>query len=87
MARTHEPARQQPWIEGGALQPLIAFPAEDGGAIYFTRVEDARAAITDEMIEEALGLAGAWSDLADRDVEGELDRMRHESPPTPPIAE
>jgi hypothetical protein len=47
--------------------------------------EEADAAITDAMIEQAIGLAGAWRDLADEDVEGALERMRHESPPSPPF--
>jgi hypothetical protein len=36
-------------------------------------------------IQEALALAGAWSDLPSEHMEEELDRIRHESKPTPPF--
>jgi len=32
-----------------------------------------------------LDLIGAWSDIPWDEMEAELDRIRHESPPTPPI--
>lgn len=38
-----------------------------------------------KAIEEALALAGAWSDLPSDDMEEQLDRIRHASTPTPPI--
>lgn len=86
MARAQE-TEQQPTLIAGPDQPLFAIPMDDGTVRYFRSEEEADAAITDEMIAEAIRQAGAWSDLADEDVEGALDRMRHESPPTPPIAE
>lgn len=36
-------------------------------------------------VKEALALAGAWADLPSEHLEEELDRIRHESKPTPPI--
>jgi uncharacterized protein (DUF433 family) len=36
-------------------------------------------------IEEVLSLAGAWGERDWNEVEQELDRIRHESTPTPPI--
>src|SRR5437016_322913 len=36
-------------------------------------------------VEEALALAGAWGERDWNEVEQELDRIRHESTPTPPI--
>jgi hypothetical protein len=36
-------------------------------------------------VKEALDLAGAWSDLDWDDTIAALDRIRHESKPTPPI--
>ncbi len=85
MARAHEAARQQGSLQVGPGQPLFAIPTEDGGTVYYTSEESA-AAITDEMVQRALRLAGAWSDLADQDVEGDLERMRHEKSPSPPIS-
>lgn len=37
-------------------------------------------------VRDALALAGAWSDLKDDEFEA-LDRIRHESKPTPPMDE
>ncbi len=39
-----------------------------------------------KAIEETLALAGSWSDLNWEQMQGELDRIRHESKPTPPLA-
>lgn len=64
---------------------VIALPASAGGIVSYASVAEAQAAITDEMIAEAISLAGAWSDLADHDVEGELDQLRHDVPPSPPV--
>jgi hypothetical protein len=36
-------------------------------------------------VGEALGLVGAWSDLDWDEMIEALDRIRHESKPTPPI--
>jgi hypothetical protein len=38
-----------------------------------------------DLIEDALSLAGAWSDLDWAETAEALDRIRHASPPTPPI--
>jgi hypothetical protein len=68
--------------------PLIALLVNvDGHDVvrYFTSEEDAEAAISDEDIEQAVATFGAWSDLDADEVLAELDRIRHESPPTPPI--
>jgi hypothetical protein len=84
MARLHETEQPLPLI-AEPDQPLFAIPLDDGTVRYFMSEEEADAAITDAMIEQAIGLAGAWRDLADEDVEGALERMRHESPPSPPF--
>ena len=39
-----------------------------------------------KSVQDALALAGAWSDLKDDEFEA-LDRIRHESKPTPPVDE
>lgn len=38
-----------------------------------------------QAIEETLALAGSWSDLNWEEMQHELDRIRHESNPTPPL--
>ncbi len=71
-------------------QPLIAIPMdEDGREVvrYFTDEQAADAATSDQSIQEALRLTGAWSDLDWDEMEEALHRMRHEAPPTPPIDE
>lgn len=65
-------------------QPLIAVPAErdgDEGVCYF---------VDDDAADRALGqgaikLAGVWSDLDADEMLDALERMRRETPPTPPI--
>lgn len=69
-------------------RPLIGviMDGEDRTANYFTE-EDAIASTVDpKAVEDALGLAGAWSDLDWGDMQESLDRIRHESTPTPPIS-
>ena len=39
-----------------------------------------------QAIEETLALAGSWKDLDFDDMIEQLDRIRHESKPTPPLA-
>jgi hypothetical protein len=68
--------------------PLIAvFFNIDGEEVvrYFTSEEEADAAITPEMRAESLAAIGAWSDLDLDELLDDLDRIRHSSPPTPPI--
>jgi hypothetical protein len=69
-------------------QPLIGIPFEEQGqqvVRYFAREEEADRAVADQEVQDAMSLAGAWSHLDwDAMVEA-LDRIRHESKPTPPI--
>ncbi len=39
-----------------------------------------------QAIEKVLALAGAWKDLPSEHIEEDLDRIRHSSKPTPPLA-
>lgn len=67
-------------------QPLIGIPFQENGhevVRYFT--EEKKADKVASGVDEALGLAGAWSDLNWEKMEQTLDRIRHESKPTPPI--
>ena len=69
-------------------QPLIGIPFEEKGqevVRYFAREDEADRAVADEEVEDALSLAGAWSDLDWEEMVEALDRIRHESKPTPPI--
>ncbi len=74
-------------------QPLIGVPTLHGAEEvirYFASEEDADRALADGSagIERVLRLAGAWEHLdADDgpDMLDELDRIRHESRPTPPL--
>jgi len=65
--------------------PLIVVPVGDAEVRYFTSVADADAYVGQDAIQEALDLAGAWSDLDGDAMLEALDRIRHESNPTPPI--
>jgi hypothetical protein len=69
-------------------QPLIGvFVERDGTEFvqYFTDEAALDEALGESRIEEALSLAGAWEDLDWEEAAEELDRIRHESTPTPPI--
>jgi len=82
-------ASQQPTFTISQNQPLIGIPFEEKGkevVRYFSEEALADRAISNDATEEALRLAGAWSDLSWDEMERELDRIRHESKPTPPIA-
>jgi hypothetical protein len=73
-----------------ADQPLIAiFVHENGRDLvrYFVDDDEADAQSSPASIQRALDLAGAWSDLDWDEMEEALDRIRHESIPTPPIEE
>lgn len=68
--------------------PLIGLvDTVDGREVvrYFVSEEDAEASISDEDVKRAFDTFGAWSDLDADEVLEALDRMRHESPPTPPL--
>ena len=69
-------------------QPLIGIPFEDQGqevVRYFAGEEEADRAVADQEVQDALSLAGVWSHLDWNEMVEALDRIRHESKPTPPI--
>jgi hypothetical protein len=69
-------------------QPLIGIPCEEngqGGVRYFTDEKAADAAVSDSITQAALSVIGAWRDMDWEEMVEALDRMRHESKPTPPI--
>lgn len=69
-------------------QPLIGIPFKENGqevVWYFSEEAQADKAVSEDTTQAALRLAGAWSDLDWDDMEQALDRIRHESKPTPPF--
>jgi hypothetical protein len=69
-------------------QPLISIPFEENGQAmvwYFPSEEAANAALPRSTTQKALNVIGSWSDLDWNEMIESLDRIRHESKPTPPI--
>lgn len=77
--------RQFNSLAAGIDEPLIVVPVGDNEVRYFTSDEDAEAFVSDSSATAPIRLAGVWSDLDWEDAEAALDRIRHESSPTPPI--
>lgn len=70
-------------------QPLLGVLLQTDGeevVCYFAEETQADAAIPPRATQDALGLAGVWHDLDWEAMEKALDRIRHESPPSPPLA-
>lgn len=90
MAQSFE---QQPSFQVPESQPLIAVPLEENGrrvVRYFVDEETAdRELAQRRTTRDVRHLAGAWArldpELAWEELADELDRIRHESKPTPPI--
>ena len=85
-------AEMQPMQEQGFIvrrdQPLIGVPLEEGGqevVRYFTDEVEADRALGQETVQQALGVIGAWQAIDTPDALDILDRIRHDSKPTPPI--
>jgi hypothetical protein len=73
-------------LQNHTQSPLIGIIVEEKGkevVRYFTEEEQVDQASTG--VAEALGLAGAWSDLDLDETLDSLESIRHESKPTPPI--
>ncbi len=69
-------------------QPLIAIPWEENGeevTYYFVDEESANAFVAERRAQPDLSWIGAWAHLDWDELEDALDRIRHESKPTPPI--
>ena len=80
--------QQVPSLLVQSNQPLIGIPFEENGkevVRYFTAEKTADAAVSQSATKAALDLIGAWSDLDWDETVDALDRIRHESKPTPPI--
>jgi hypothetical protein len=59
---------------------------DDDGPFYLVNEAEA-AAVADQTAADARALAGVWNDLDWAESVAELERIRHESRPTPPIDE
>ena len=69
-------------------QPVVATPLiEDGREVVRDAVETETTTPSPlpDSVLNALSLAGAWDDLDWNETVEALDRIRHESRPTPPI--
>jgi hypothetical protein len=69
-------------------QPLIGIPFEENGRLvvrYFADEAVADAALSKRRPRDVRRLAGVWKDLDWEEAADALDRIRHESKPTPPI--
>jgi len=83
-----EQIEQVPPLSSDFGQPLIGIPfSENGHEVirYFIDEAAADAAVREQAIQQAVNLAGCWRDLDWDEMEAALDRIRHESSPTPPI--
>src|SRR5437660_467683 len=77
-----------PYFDVPIGAPLIAVPLGVNGheiVRYYTSEEAAEADRARRGARDVRHLAGAWKDLDWDEVADELDRIRHESKPTPPI--
>ena len=69
-------------------RPLIAVPMDQDGVEevrYFVDEAAADAVLGQTTQPAPIKLAGVWSDLDAEAMLNELDRLRHESKPTPPL--
>jgi hypothetical protein len=75
-------------LQNQTHSPLIGIIFKENGhevVRYFTEEKAADAAVSDRATQDALAVIGAWSDLDWDETVAALDRIRHESKPTPPI--
>jgi hypothetical protein len=71
--------------EGESLVSVVS-RIDDGFVEQIFRVEvDADTKVDDSVIQVALSLAGAWSDLDWDEMAEALDCIRHSNPPSPPL--
>jgi hypothetical protein len=69
-------------------QPLVGLLVDDDGrqiVRYFVDDQAAISASSDDTLQAALAVIGAWSDLDWDEFSTDLDRIRHANRPTPPI--
>lgn len=70
-------------------QPLIGVLVEENGewmVRYFSEEAEADTVTSRSVSQDAIRLAGAWSDLDWEALKRGLDSIRHESPTSPTLA-
>jgi hypothetical protein len=74
-------------ISAPSTQPLVGIFRDDDSDVvqYFAEEPQAPSATPSRGAQDALSVIGAWSDMDWDELAESLDRIRHESPPTPPI--
>jgi hypothetical protein len=75
-------------LQNHTQSPLIGIIVEENGhevVQYFTEEQAADAAVSQSATQKALDVIGAWRDLDWKKTVQALDKIRHESKPTPPI--
>lgn len=75
-------------IPVGSDQPLIGIILHERGrdvVRYFTTENEADAALPRTAAQDALSVIGAWRDLDWEEAVEALDRIRRQTPPTPPL--
>jgi hypothetical protein len=85
---TYQHTQEFASLQGDPGQPLIGVIAEEQGrevVRYFIEEQEADKVMVHNTTQDALALAGAWSDLEWDELEKALDSIRHESHPTPPL--
>jgi hypothetical protein len=86
---TYQQVQEFASLQGNLGQPLIGVIAEEQGrevVRYFTEEQEADRVMVQSTTQDALALAGVWSDLEWDELEKALDSIRHESHPTPPLS-
>ena len=69
-------------------RPLVGVPARENGrevVHYFVDDPAGDTALPADVLRRARAAIGSWSDLDWEETRTALDRIRHESEPTPPI--
>jgi hypothetical protein len=86
---TYQHVQEFASLQGDLGQPLIGVIAEEQGhevVRYFTEEQEADKVMVQNITQDALALAGAWSDLEWDELEKALESIRYESHPTPPLS-
>ncbi len=76
-----------PSIDARSTQPLVGVFVDDTSDVvrYFVDEQADTPAQPSADAQAALAAIGAWSDLDWEELAEDLDRIRHASPPTPPL--
>jgi hypothetical protein len=85
MRESYDKIRRRAESLSDPLIGIVAVEDDRETVRYYFREEDAEAETSRRTAQQALGLAGAWSDLNRSDVEEGLNRIRHESGPSEPL--